>query len=478
MLNTFSILSLIIAIPFMGMLFVLTAREDENASTRNIYNVSLFAVIANIVMIWRIFMLIDVYKSGFQLIETFNWMDAPDINITFGVDVFSLLMILAIHIAFVIGFLGVRNNLVRQKSLMVLSLLFLSMVTGFFVAADIFSFYIFFEGMLLPLFMLMGMFGEIRRQGLIHRFLLYNMLGAVLFFVATVFLFNYQGGAVKLDSLRQIELNSTVEYFIWGAIFVSLLSRIPVWPFHYWISSINSHIKNPLIFIISSIIPLTGIYGFVRFLPKHLPDNLSVYVTILQIVCVVTMLFIALIGFINKDRQYKMFAYITIYYIMYLLGVLTRVDVVLLNIAFSFFSYLIIVSALEVIASYLYKQQESLDVSDDGILCAVPRISFVYSFLVLAGIGMPLSSLFLNNFLILSNLLAENIKMGMIVVCSLVLVSATLLQELFRLKDRSRLCPAAAAALDLDKAGLAFMVFVCFVLIMSFVKPLWFVLGV
>ena len=122
MLNTFSILSLIIAIPFMGMLFALTAREDENASTRNIYNVSLFAVIANIVMIWRIFMLIDVYKPGFQLIETFNWMDAPDINITFGVDVFSLLMILAIHIACVIGFLGVRNNLVRQKSLMVLSL--------------------------------------------------------------------------------------------------------------------------------------------------------------------------------------------------------------------------------------------------------------------------------------------------------------------------------------------------------------------
>lgn len=477
MLNTFSLLSLIIAIPFLGMLFALTAKEDENTRTHNIYNVSLFAVIANMVMIWRIFMLMDVYKPGFQLIETFNWMDSPNINITFGVDVFSLLMILAIHIAYIIGFVGVRNNILHQKSLMVLSLLFLSMITGFFVAADIFSFYIFFEGMLLPLFMLMGMFGEVRRPGLIHRFLLYNMIGAILFFVATVFLFNYQSGAVELGKLQQIKLDSKMEYFIWGAIFLSLLSRIPVWPFHYWISSINSHIKNPLIFIISSIMPLTGIYGFVRFLPQNMPAVLSAYVVILQIICVITMLFIALIGFINKDRQYKLFAYMTIYYIMYLLGVLTRIDVVLLNIAFSFFSYLIIVSAIEVISANIYKQQENQEISDEGILCLLPKMSAPYTFLVMAGIGMPVSSLFLNNFLILSNLLTENIKMGVIVVCSLVLVSAMLLQDLFRLKDNSRIPEETLSLQDLNKSEQIFMFFVCFVLLMSFIKPLWFVLG-
>lgn len=477
MLNTFSILSLIIAIPFLGMLFALTAKEDDNASTRNIYNVSLFAIIANIVMIWRIFMLVDVYKPGFQLTETFNWLESPNINIMFGVDVFSLLMILSIHIAFVIGFIGIRNNLAHQKSLMVLSLLFLSMITGFFVAADIFSFYIFFEAMLLPLFMLMGMFGEIKRRGLIHRFLLYNMVGAVFFFIATVVLFNYQGGMVELHQLSQLPLNNRIEYFIWGVIFLSLLSRIPIWPFHYWISSINSHIKNPLIFIISSIIPLTGIYGFIRFLPQKLPDNLYNYVMILQIVGVITMLFISLIGFINKDRQYKMFSYITIYYIMYLLGVLTRTDVILLNIGFSFFSYLIIVSGIEIISNHLYKQQEILGINDDGLLCSVPRLSVIYSFLVLAGIGLPLSSLFLNNFLILSNLLTSNIQMGMIVVCSLILVSATMLQELFRLKNHSKLCATAADTLDLSRPAFFFMLFVCFVLIMSFIKPLWFVVG-
>ena len=477
MLNTFSLLSLIIAIPFLGMLFALAAKEADDGSTRNVYNVSLFAVIANIVMIWRIFMLIDVYKPGFQLTETFNWLEMPDINIMFGVDVFSLLMILSVHIAFIIGFIGVRNNIRQQKSLMVFSLLFLSMITGFFVAADIFSFYIFFEAMLLPLFMLMGMFGEIKRRGLIHRFFLYNMLGAVILFVATVLLFNHQGGMPGLRQLAEMPLSKTVEYFIWGAVVLSLLSRIPIWPFHYWISSINANIKNPLVFIISGIIPLTGVYGFVRFLPAQLPENLKDYILLLQIIGVVTMLFISLIGFINKDRQYKLFAYITVYYIMYLLGILSRNDVILLNIGFSFFSYLIIVSGIEVISDYLHKQQEYLGAGDDGLLCAYPRLSVIYSFMVLAGIGLPLSSLFLNNFLILSNLLGENIKMGMIVVMSLILVAAALLQELFRLRNQEKCSIEAAQALDLPKPAFMFMIFVCFVLLMSFIKPLWFVVG-
>lgn len=477
MLGASAILSLIIAIPFVGMLFALTAKENGLETSRNVYNVSVFAVIANMVMIWRTFMLLDTNTPGARLSTSFNWLTNPDINIVFSVDVFSLLMILSVHIAFLIGMFGVRNQLENQKSLMVFSLLFLSMITGFFVAEDIFSFYIFFEAMLLPLFMLMGMFGEVRRRGLIDRFFLYNLIGAALLFVATVLLFNYRGGMAELHQLSRMPFSNSVEYFIWGALFVSLLSRIPVWPFHYWISSINSNIKNPMIFIITSIIPLTGVYGFMRFLPQNLPGNLSIYVTVLEIICVITMLFISLIGFINKDRQYKLFSYITIYYSIYLLGVLTRKDVVLLNIGFSFFAYLIIVSGIEVVSGYIHRQQERLNISDEGLLCVIPRLSAIYSFFVLAGIGLPLSSLFLNNFLILSILLEINVKMGIIVIGSLILVSSAMLQELFRLRNRSRLCPEGAGAVDISRPVFALMLLVCFVLIMSCIKPLWFVVG-
>lgn len=479
MTSPFALLSLIIALPFIGLLFALTAKDDEKSIWKNnVLNVSVFAVVANIVLLFRIFMIMDTSKPGLQLLEHFNWLENPQINIIFGVDVLSMLLILSVHIAVLIGFIGVRHNLNQQKTLMVFSLLFLSMITGFFVAADIFSFYIFFEAMLLPLFMLCGIFGEIKRSGAIYRFFLYNFLGAIVLFSAVMILYHYKNGVLlEISSVNKLPLLRHIEYYIWGAIFLSFLSRIPVWPFHYWLSAINSGVKNPLVFIIANIMPLTGIYGFIRFLPHVIPAAISDFVLVLEIIAVITMLFIALIGFINKDTQYKIFAYVTVYYIMYLLGVLLRTDLILLNIGFSLFSYLIIVAGLEVLSSYLHTQQEKLELSPQGLLCTVPRVSFIYSFLILAAIGLPLSSLFINNFLIISELLSYNIKMGMLVIISLILVAGTLLQELYRLRHRRIDCVPECNPDDLSNRSFVFMIFVLFVLLMSFLKPLWFVVG-
>lgn len=474
MIANFSLLSMIILIPFVGMLFALSAKEDEKNPGRNVFQVSLFAVIANLVLILRIFYNLDLSKSGLQLIERFNWLENPNIDIIFGVDIYSVVMILAIHIAFLIGFAGIRTC--RQpKLIMVFSLLFLSQITGFLVAADIFSFYIFFEAMLFPLFMLIGIYGDIRRDGVIYRFFLYNFLGAVVLFLATIILFNYQNGLVEISKVGSLKLNARIEYFMWASIFVSFLSRIPIWPFHYWISSISSNIRNPLVFIITNILPLTGIYGFMRFLPAQIMAPLSYYIVGLEVIAVITMVFIALIGFINRDVQYKFFSYITVYYIMYLLALLNKNDMTMANIAFSFFSYLIIIGALELIADYLHFQQEEKGIQSDGILCAAPRLSLVYSFFILAAIGLPVSSLFLNNFLILSGLLQKNIQMGFLVVFSLIMVSAALLSDLYRLKDRSRVIPDKPCVLDISWLKYAFLLFVAFVMLMSFVKPLWFI---
>lgn len=474
--SPFALLSLIIAIPLFGVLFALAAKDNDKTNGRNVYNVCMFTLIANIVLIWRVFMVLDTNNSSLQLVENFDWLAVPKISLSFGVDTFSALMILAVHIAILIGLAGGRNNIKQAKAQVVFSLLFLSMTTGFFVAADIFSFYMFFEAMLVPLFMLIGIFGEVKKNGVLQRFFLYNFLGALLFF-GVLMLIYADYGALPLNEVKLIPLKSNLQYYIWGGIFLSLLSRIPIWPFHYWISSVNSSIRSPLVFIMANILPLTGIYGFVRFLPAKLPLIMSYGILGLEIIGVVTMLFIALIGFINKDAQYKLFSYITVYYIMYLLGVFTTNELILLNIGFALFSYLIIFSALELLSMHLYHQQERLGVNTTGMLCFVPRLSFVYSYLSLAAIGLPLSAIFLNNFLILSRLLSDNIKMGMLLMFALVLVGGTLLQELYKLKDPGRECSYDKVPADISKKMFAFMCLVIFILLMSFVKPLWFVVG-
>ena len=326
MITSFNFLSTIIAIPFIGVLFALTAKDDDKTRGRNAFNVSVFAVITNLLVLWRIAALLDISATGLQLTERYDWLENPKISISLGIDVFSLLLIMAVHAAVLIGMFGARHNKEDGKALMVFSLLFLCMITGFFTAADIFSFYIFFEAMLLPLFMIIGMFGGLRKQSVLSRFFIYNLLGAIFLFFATVILYNYQGVNIALNDVSKVNLNMKLEIFVWGAIFVSFLSRIPIWPFHYWISSISTGLRNPLVFIITNLVPLTGVYGFIRFWPKTVPGVLSYFMIILEIICVISMLFIALIGLINKDFQYKIFSFMTVWYIIYLLAAFLPTD--------------------------------------------------------------------------------------------------------------------------------------------------------
>ena len=477
MVNILSLLSTIIIVPFIGMIFALMAKDDDETSRHNVYNVGIFTVVVNLVLIWRIFWVINVSQPGLQLMEKFNWLQTPRIDIIFGIDAFALLMIAAVHLAFLITMTGVRNSPQHPKSMMVFALMFLGSITGFFVAADVFSFYIFFEAMLLPLYMLIGKFGDVKKTVSLYRFFLYNFLGAVIMFLAVVMIFDFQSG-MELGKVRSLPMQTSIQYFIWGAVFISFLSRIPIWPFHYWISVIASGVKNPLVFVAVNLLPLTGVYGFVRFLPAVLPPVASYYILVLEIISVITMLFISLIAFINKDFQYKMFAYVTVYYIMYLLGVLSRADLILFNIGFSCFSFLIIVAALEVISQYIHSQQENMETGSEGMLCGTPRLSFLYSFFVLAAVGLPLSSLFMNNFLLLADLLSFNLRMGLMVVFSLILLAGSMLGSLCRLRDHSKFDPEQTCAADISPALFTAGLFVVFVLLMSFIRPLWFVVGV
>lgn len=475
MSSPFALLSLIVALPLFGMLFVLTAKDDADQPGRNAFNVCAFTIIANITLIWRVFMLLNENSRKLQLQEHFNWLSTPDINIVFGVDTFSLLLILAVHLAILIGLSGVRGNLYRQKSLMVFTLLFLSMVTGLFVAADIFSFYIFFEAMLVPLFMIIGMFGEVKKQELIYRFFLYNFIGALILFSATMLIYHHYG-SISLEQVSRLPLKGGIANYIGGAICLSFLSRIPIWPFHYWISSINSGIRNPLAFIITALMPLTALYGFIRFLPPHFSSGIGDYVVWINIIGAITMVFIALIGLINKDTQYKIFSYITVYYIMYLLGIFSNDDVIVANIGYSLFGFIIIVSALEVLSGHILHKERLAGGSSNGFLCRARRLSFAYSFMLLAAVGLPVSAVFINNFLIISKLLGDNIKLGMLLVFALVVAGMTMLQELFRLKSDDNSCRLGKDD-DISPALFGFMLFIVFILLMSFIKPLWFVIN-
>ena len=472
--SPFAILSLIICIPFLGMLFTLTAKEDPEKQSHNSFNVAVFSIIANLVMIWRVFMLVDETQLRLQLFEKFDWVKSPDINLVFAVDNLSLLMILTVHLVILTGIVSVRDDIARQKPLMVLTLFFLSMTTGLFVSADIFSFFIFYEAMLLPLFMLIGMFGDFKKNERLRGFLLYNLIGTFVLFVSILLIYKFYG-SLTLDKTQHILWWQNKGIIIWGGLFLGFISRIPIWPFHYWISSINSKVRNPLVFISVSLLPLSGIYGFARFWPTNIPFEISQYFVWLNLLGAITMLFISLIGFINRDAQYKIFAFVTVYYILYLIGLFSQDKLILQNIGYALFGFLIVFGSLEIVSSYIYRQEQLYATNAAGFLCRAKRLSLLYSFFTFAAACFPLSAMFTNNFLILSRLLSNNIQIGVVLMISCILSAATLIKEMFRLKTDTKECIIGKDN-DIPLGQFIFMLFIVFMLVMSFIRPLWFVI--
>ena len=190
--NIASLVNAIVAVPLLGMLFAALSREGGRGRVSNVLSVGIFTVLSNLVVLWRTALQMDVGKDGWKTVESFAWTQNPKIELVFGIDVFSLMLIAAVHLAVLLGMVGIRHNTYRQKALIVFALMFLSMISGYFLASDLFSFYIFFEALLLPLFMMVGIFGDVRKQQVLYRFFLYNLLGAVFLFVALVVLYNHE----------------------------------------------------------------------------------------------------------------------------------------------------------------------------------------------------------------------------------------------------------------------------------------------
>lgn len=467
------LLTIMMVVPLLGVFFAALSKDGTNGRGRNAFSVGVFTVLSNLVVLWITARKADFSANVSHLKESIEWLELPKIELVFELDFFSLILIAAVHFALLLGFLGIRNNTYRQKTLVVFALMFLEMTTGYLLSADIFSFYIFFEAMLLPLFMLVGIFGDNRRQDILYRFFLYNLLGSFFLFVAVCILFSADN--TMIGDINRVVLSKRIELLVWISIFIAFLSRIPVWPFHYWLSSVNVNISNPMVFIIANIMPLTGVYGLIRFVPLTAPEILDPYLLILEIFSIMTMVVVALIGFSNRDIQYKIFSYMTIYYILYLLGALLPTDALLGNIGFSMFAWLIIIAAIEIIVAHLEKEKQNNGLGDSGILASTPRCYFTLSFFVLAAVGMPLSSLFLNNMLIFAGLMKYNLKMAIFILVAIILSSLGLLQHLFYWRyPQTNNNENNSNIADIPMPVFAVLVLVMLLLLASFVNPLWY----
>jgi len=462
---------ILILLPLLGCLFSAVSPKGQS----NAYKVTLFTLLANVLVVLLLFSRIDVSVSQLQEEAAYYWFEEKENLLLWGVDVFSLILLLGVYVSLLIGLLGLNYQLRRHKQLMILTLYFTFNITAFLAAGDIISFYMFFAGMLVPLFMLVGAYANVKKGPLFYRFFLYNFMGILCLLAGMLVLYKFYGGSVKLAEISVMDMQKHVGLLVWSVVCLAFISRIPVWPFHYWISSVSSGIKNPLVYIMTNLMPLTGLYGFMRFWPVSVPESITLYLPFIESFGVLTMIFIALIGLANKEFLYKLFSYSTVYYLLFLLAVILPTDTLLLNIEYALFIFLLVISSLVVLEAQLEEQCQEIDVDYHGILAYMPRRSLMISFFILTAIGLPISSLFWNNFVLVSAILKESFAVGILVMFSLVLVALALLQELYVLRDLREFKEKSCNLEDISKNGQVFFAGIVTLLFLSFFDPLWFV---
>lgn len=468
------LLLLLILIPFMGTLFVMFAKSDRHYAIDNVYRVSIWSIIAELSFLIYTFSFFDAKKNGIQLIEKYHWLDNPKIDILLGADIFSMLLVLSINLSFLIALVCINRSSPRAKTLLASELLFISLLNGYFFAADLFSFYIFFAALSMPLIILVSTYGNQNKKNIFKRFSIYNLIGATVLFAALMIIYNLKEGNIPLNTISHINLTGSIQYIVWFSIFFAFISRLPVWPFHYWMASINATLKNPLVFLASNLIPLSGLYGFMRFWPNTVPETVGRYAPLFELICIITMLFISLISLSHKEIRYKLFAYTTVYCLLYLIGVFLPTIALKQNIGYSLFAYIIIITVISFLLSHIEEMKKKLNLGQ-GILCYMPKASKCLSLFILAAIGLPVTPLFWNNFIIVSEIFNYSLILGILVMLSMFIVALALLEELYRLKDKNYAACANTSNIDLSETRFTICMISLAVLFFSFIKPLWFV---
>ena len=472
----FDLLLILLAIPLLGCLFACTAKRNG----LNAYHVAVFTLSAGIFTILRIFSELNTQTASLHLQYVINWFAKADIHLLLTVDNFSLLLMLGTYIALLIGSVGLTPDMRRQKSLFVLFLYFVWHITGLFMAGDMISFYIFFAGMLLPLFMLIGSC-QIKKKTTLYTFFLFNFGGILVLLTAILIAYKYYSGNLQLHEFVLMKMPKNTSRIVWGGFFLALISRIPIWPFHYWLSSLGENIKNPLVYIITNLMPLTGLYAVMRFWQLSIAKSILPYMPAVVAVCLVTMMVMALIGIAHKEFLYKLFTYMTIFYLLFLLAEILLSSVLLagtvqMNIAYSLFIFLIVTASLVTIEMRMERECIEKKCDYRGALAYMPNRARVFAFFVLVALGLPISAIFWNNFIIISSLFRFSFIIGIIVMASIALISVSMLYELYIMRDLKSHIENEHDITDISKEAMLFFAGITVIVILSFFNPLWFVL--
>ena len=423
----FPILSSLILLPSVGALFLLFAKESSTKSQQTIKYVSLFVSFVNFfisIYLWQQF---DKSISQFQFIEEKIWLDGF-INYKVGVDGISILFIILTTFITPLCIISVNNSIKsRLKDFLIAILILESLMIGVFCSLDLVVFYLFFEGGLIPMFLIIGIWGGNRRVYSAFKFFLYTLLGSVLMLIAVIVIY-LTSGTTDVVKLYDLGVNPNYQNFLWLAFFSSFAVKTPMWPVHTWLP--DAHVEAPTagsVLLAAILLKMAG-YGFLRFSVGLFPIASEFFVPLIYTLSLIAIIYTSLVALMQQDMK-KLIAYSSVAHMGFVtLGIFTFTQQGLEGSIVQMISHGLVSAALFFSVGIVYERTHSkLIETYGGLVSLMPKYSIFLMIFTLAAIGLPGTSGFIGEFLILIGAFQDNFFVAAIASLGVILGAAYML---------------------------------------------------
>lgn len=430
--HSWPLLSILVFLPVLGMILLAALPMRTENGIRNGKVLALLVTLVNFGFAACMLSGYDASINGFQYVEKASWWASLGLTYHLGVDGISLWLVMLSAFLMPICILCSWNNIqTRVKEYLISFLLLEAMMIGAFVALDTILFYVFFEGILIPMYILIGVWGGPRRVYASFKFFLYTLLGSVLMLVALIAIY-LQTGSTDITQLMIADIPAEMQTWLWLAFFASFAVKMPMWPVHTWLP--DAHVEAPTAgsVILAGVLLKMGGYGFLRFSLPMLPLASIYFAPMVMGLSVVAIIYTSLVALAQTDMK-KMIAYSSVAHMGYVtLGLFSLNQQGIDGAMFQMLSHGIVSAALFLCVGVVYDRLHTRDLGRyGGVVNVMPRYAVVFMVFMLASVGLPGTAGFVGEFLSLLGAFKANTFFATLAASGLIL-GATYMLWLYR----------------------------------------------
>ena len=466
----FGILSALIFLPIVGVLFILLQRDDA-AGIRNTRWAALWTTIVVFILSLVAWSRFDIGNAGFQLVEQRGWL-GQGLTYKLGVDgmSFPFVVLTAFLMPFCIA-ASWESITTRVREYMIAFLVLESLMIGVFCALDIVLFYLFFEGGLIPMFLIIGVWGGKRRIYASFKFFLYTLLGSLLMLIAILAMYS-TAHTTDIVELLKYQFPHGMQRWLWLAFFASFAVKMPMWPVHTWLP--DAHVEAPTAgsVILAGILLKMGGYGFIRFSLPMFPLASHDFAPLVFALSVIAIVYTSLVALVQEDMK-KLIAYSSVAHMGFVtMGLFAMNEQGVQGAIFQMVSHGLVSGALFLCVGVVYDRTHTREIAAyGGLVRRMPLYAVAMMVFTMANVGLPGTSGFVGEFLTLLGTFAANDKVAFFATSGVILSACYALYLYRRVVFGVLEKPALQNIQDLSGRELALLVPLALLVIYYGVKP-------